>query len=40
MRRFQYKRLFRKHGILYYKAQSKENLKRIWNKYKLIMGIK
>ena len=40
MRRRKYKKLFRKHRIQYDKILTKEDLEKIWDKYKSIMGIK
>lgn len=35
---YKYKRLFKKHGILM--GKNFDDCEKIWNRYKLIMGIK
>ncbi len=40
MRRYQYKRRFKRHCIAYYKTYTIKDLKEIWDKYIIIMGIK
>ena len=39
MRKWKYRRLFKRHGIIYW-GNDKEEMERIWNLYKKIMGIK